>query len=66
MKTLEQHNQQRREQERAFREIANKTGLACDKCGAEMLLRNPGLINASNPPTQSVYCPKCGHSGLMR
>jgi hypothetical protein len=67
MKTLDEHNADIAERERAFREMASDgAGVACPKCGTEMKERWPGTVNTSDPPTHWVDCPKCGYAGLMR
>lgn len=64
MKTLSEHNKEMRERDEFIRRTAHLAGVACDDCGTEMMLRTPGVVNASNPPTQWVDCPHCGKSGL--
>lgn len=38
-------------------------GIACEKCGAELLDTNPNMVLTSMPPKKSVHCKKCGWSG---
>lgn len=65
MKTLVQHNRDMRELREMMQRSANASGVACDRCGTEMVFRNPGMLNMSNPPSRWVDCPKCGLDGLM-
>lgn len=38
-------------------------GIACDKCGHELMDSCPNVMLASNPPQLNVHCPKCGFTG---
>ena len=33
-----------------------KNGIACPKCGAELIDTSPGTILASNPPQKNIGC----------
>ena len=36
-------------------------GIACPKCGEEMMDSNPSVSLASNPPQKNIHCPKCNY-----
>lgn len=38
-------------------------GIACPKCGEELLDSTPNIVLTSNPPQYNVNCPKCGYRG---
>jgi ribosomal protein S27E len=40
-------------------------GIACPKCGAEMLDTTPGLRLLSSPPQMNVHCPACGEEVVV-
>ena len=63
LKTLQDHNEQRREAIRKAREDRHKTGIACPKCGTELYNQHPDLLLASNPPQVRLDCPNpdCKH-----
>lgn len=69
--TLDEHNKEMESRRKRFEETRYLAGVLCTKCkeqgnDVEMHIRNPGWVNASNPPTQWVDCPKCGHEGLKQ
>jgi DNA-directed RNA polymerase subunit RPC12/RpoP len=64
MKTLEEHNKQKHEINLAFENKKVQSGVACDKCGTEMIVPNPHMVLASYPAQQYVQCPNCNHIGL--
>jgi DNA-directed RNA polymerase subunit RPC12/RpoP len=37
------------------------SGIACSKCGAEMIYPRPLRVIATYPPMRDLDCPKCGH-----
>ena len=64
MKTLSEHNKQKHElnlNHNPMYDFAKpvKAGVACDKCGTEMIIPNPYVVLASLPPQQTVQCPSC-------
>jgi len=63
MKTLSEHN--RDGLERAH--DGDKAGVACDKCGAEMVRTGIGMFIPVFPghTEQRVKCPACGYEGVM-
>lgn len=63
MKTLSEHNAER-ESVVEWLKHKQKAGVACNKCGQEMLLEQANSYNTTNPPTQWVRCPGCGERGL--
>lgn len=67
MKTLDEHNRERRQWIEERRRAADKveTGVACPDCGNEMVFVNPHAINASIPPSRTVKCPNCERIDYM-
>ncbi|HEC72077.1 MAG: hypothetical protein ACTSW7_00850 [Candidatus Thorarchaeota archaeon] len=56
------HNAHRRQMYQ--RRISNKpvlNGIACPKCGKEMMDSNPSISLSSNPPQKNIHCPKCNY-----
>ena len=68
MKTLEQHNEDRREADERRRKSMqpHANGIACPgtNCGGELWDSSPGFVLTSNPPQKNVHCPKCGYHGF--
>lgn len=66
MKTLEQHNVERR---KSFHELdysvrkPHPNGIECPKCGKELWDSDPMCVLTSNPPQKNVHCPACGYRG---
>jgi hypothetical protein len=40
-----------------------KNGIACPKCGCELLDSNPNLMLLTNPPQFRVHCSSCDYHG---
>ena len=62
--TLEEHNAARRAAHKHRVRIMNRpvfNGIACPKCGEEMMDSNPSITLASNPPQKNILCPKCNY-----
>jgi DNA-directed RNA polymerase subunit RPC12/RpoP len=38
-------------------------GIACTKCGNELMDSNPMMTLTSHPAQKNVHCPKCGYTG---
>ncbi len=38
-------------------------GIACPKCGKELLDLTPNMILTSMPPQKTIICRKCGYKG---
>jgi hypothetical protein len=65
MKTLDEHNKERRAIYGAIQNAMtrpHKNGIACPKCGAELYDSDPGITLTSNPPQKNVRC-DCGFTG---
>lgn len=62
LKTLEQHNTERREAI-AERRKPKRNGIACPKCGAELWDTYPQEALMSNPPQKAINC-DCGFHGF--
>lgn len=43
---------------------ARPNGIACPRCGAELLDSNPNMVCASLPPQKAIRCSKCVYSGF--
>ena len=54
LKSIKEHNN------RFTKEIAFSTGIACPKCGSELMYVDQNLL-LSNPPQRRVQCSKCNH-----
>lgn len=61
MLTLGQHNESIKNFAEMFRN-QNKAGVACDKCGNEMVYER----KTSDSAGQHVRCQKCGERGFKR
>ena len=57
LKTIEEHN----EAVEAARKAAERSGIACPKCEAELLWDSLGVM--TSPPRRGVRCPGCGWYG---
>ena len=62
MKPLDEHNRERRAQIERMRDSQNHTGIACPRCGAELVRTNPSSVCMSIPPQIAVHC-ACGFRG---
>ena len=63
LKTLEDHNRERRDSYKAGVSDAQPLGIACPKCGAELVNPTPQVEFPTYPPQIRIACPKCGHQG---
>ena len=54
LKSIKEHNN------RFTKEISFSTGIACPKCGSELMYVDHYLL-LSNPPQRKVQCSKCNH-----
>ena len=54
LKSIKEHNNL------FTKEIAFSTGIACPKCGSELMYVDQNLL-LSNPPQRKVQCSKCNH-----
>lgn len=64
MKTLDEHNNE------TWQYFSNQNksvgaGVACPKCGTEMLITDTGTVLLTWPPKRSVECPSCKHHDYM-
>jgi len=70
MKTLDEHNRERKEEIKklGLEPIKENAGVLCPKCQAEMYYLTPGLcffeMGTTLPQTQ-VRCSKCMYEGSM-
>lgn len=56
LKSLEEYNKEKLKSA----QINVNTGIACPKCGKEMVLTTPGMILLTHPAKESIHC-ECGH-----
>ena len=65
MKTLDEHNNERREAYDALRkkQEPHANGIACPKCDEELWDSSPMMTLTSSPPKKDVHCLKCGYRG---
>jgi len=54
LKSIKEHNN------RFTKEISFSTGIACPKCGSELMYVDQNLL-LTNPPQRRVQCSKCNH-----
>lgn len=64
LKTLDAHNSQRRTVHNIDLSEPTPNGIACPKCGTELMDSNPGFTLTSSPPQKNTECPSCGYHGL--
>jgi hypothetical protein len=62
LQSLDDYNKDRLD---AFKltEKPHPNGIACPKCGKELLDSNPSFCLTSWPPQYSTHCPACGYTG---
>ena len=68
MKTVEQHNEERRKMYEQMDEQARQPiGIHCprDGCDGELYHAEPSMMLATFPPMKSVRCTKCSHYGTV-
>jgi hypothetical protein len=65
LKSLEEHNASRfKAYERMdSRGLPKPNGIACPKCGTELIDSDPNTTLASNPPQKNTKCPSCDYIG---
>jgi hypothetical protein len=64
LKSLEESNAESRRLAFAMNDNSPKpNGIACPKCGKELMDTNPMSTLTSNPLQKNVHCPKCEYSG---
>lgn len=61
LKDLDEFNVQRRRM--YTNNPPQPNGIACPKCGKELIDSNPKVTLTSNPPQKNVDCPWCGYRG---
>ena len=62
LKSLEEFNAEQRAIHRADA-APRLNGIACPKCGEELLDSWPMIILSSIPPQKDIHCPACDYSG---
>jgi len=64
MESLDDFNARRRQQREALNMPGPRpNGIACPKCGKELLDSNHSMTLTSNPPQKNVHCAACGYAG---
>lgn len=65
LKSLEEHNASRSKayDVMASRNLPRPNGIACPKCGTELIDSDPTMTLASNPPQKNIKCPSCDYVG---
>jgi len=64
LKSLQKFNQERQEYHDHL-DDPRPNGIACPKCGGELIDSSPGLIITTNPGLASIHCPSddCDYVG---
>lgn len=55
LKSIKEHNEERMKP--IF--VDRLTGIACPKCGTEVVFTAPNINLLSNPPKRNIGCTKC-------
>lgn len=63
LKTLEEHNKHHSPLYSFDLSKPIKNGIACPKCGEELIDSNPMAVLCSNPPKKNIKCESCDYSG---
>lgn len=63
LKTLEEHNSERYKVHNSYSSRPRPNGIACPKCGSELVDSDPSTQLASNPPQKNINCPSCNYIG---
>jgi ribosomal protein S27AE len=64
LKSLEEHNSNASNMQWAMMDNSPKpNGIACPKCGEELLDSHPNVILTSMPAQKNVHCSKCDYVG---
>lgn len=61
LKSLEDFNSD--QGKRYTQEVSTKNGIACPKCGSELIDTNPSTVLASCPPQKNISCEDCDYTG---
>ena len=62
LKSLAEHNANRRKAHEPDNGPV-KNGIACPKCGAELMDSDPAMLLTSNPPQKRTHCSECDYTG---
>ncbi len=60
LKSLEEFDAERA---RAIQPRPTKNGIACPKCGEELVDQSPGTVLMCHPARVSIVCEACGYYG---
>jgi DNA-directed RNA polymerase subunit RPC12/RpoP len=62
--SLDEHNSNAwSTQVNMYSDDPRRNGIACPKCGNELMDTNPMMTLTSHPAQKSVHCPKCEYKG---
>jgi DNA-directed RNA polymerase subunit RPC12/RpoP len=62
LESLEDHNKRKHKEYQTSKQ-SQPNGIACPKCGAELVDTHPYLSLTSIPPQKDVNCTKCDYVG---
>ena len=67
MKTLKSLEKSNKDNQWYFQQMNDNSpepnGIACPKCGGELLDSTPNIVLTSYPPQYNIHCPKCDYTG---
>jgi hypothetical protein len=63
LKDLEQHNKDVLAKFWPKEPGPQPNGIACPRCGAELLDTNPSAMLLTSPPQFNIHCPECPFTG---
>lgn len=64
LKSLDKHNAESRKRQSGMNDNSPAfNGIACPKCGKELLDTNPMITLTSNPAQKNINCSKCDYVG---
>lgn len=63
LKTLEQHEKERTIARDSLNPRSHPNGIACPKCGKEMIDEDCNIVLLCDPPRLSIHCESCGWHG---
>jgi len=61
--SLEDHNHSRAQRVGQFGSAPIPNGIACPKCGKELVDSTPNMVLATWPAQHRVHCPSCNYTG---
>ncbi len=65
MKTLEEHNEERRKFiDALLKADKSLNDIECPQCGMELYDTNVHMMLTSDPPQRNIHCENCSYTGL--